>query len=328
MESTTVASAKQNKKPIRHFHQNAAKNPNTATETPKNATFPLQQSVDNSPIIQRFSTLQKSIDEAPSTYGTMTRGMAHEPESQTNLFSTLQLVRFPTQDNIGFKVISGVKVFDPSGEPDGPLAFVVLTSGGPIYTATGQQGRHPALYQTAKALSGYEETENKQSVYYAGMIYPIDGERFGWTNDSGHFIPTKGTASQAGLPMDRFVDVHTWLEEGFASIRQPMMDSSKERFIIPKDTITISLLDDIESDQETYHLSAGRKVAGGIATLFSLGLVWCFPKFRKYMKGVLVNADEDSPVRGLSTYAQQSEYNRVLPGFDDDLSDLLDDERV
>ncbi len=173
--------------------------------------------------------------------------------------SVLQMVRFPTHDRNGFVRISGVSIFDPESHPTGPLAFVVLKAGGPIYVATGAIGRHPALYETALTMDPeYVETEGKPSVYYAGAIVQTRSGRYAWTNDSGHFTPSDGEAAQAGLPMDRFIPYNEYYRNGTASL-DPVMADDKPKFTMgPSTSIAIG---DIGSDNYNEPLVGGKKAS-------------------------------------------------------------------
>jgi hypothetical protein len=248
---------------------------------------------------------------------------------------TIQLKRYPTQTMSGFQEISGVEKFDPNDEPKSQLAFVVLEEGGPIWTATGEKGRHPAIYETAKNMTGYEETMDRPSVYYAGAIHPIQYERYGWVNDSGHFIPEAEYAPQAGLPMKRFVDWETYFAEGFNSIKKGLIPKT-EALVIPRGTlITIPLIDNIESQssedeqEQIRHLSAGRILAGTLATIFTLGIVWCSPGFREYMRGTLENDESDElGLSELTTTSNYGDYRNLLGSdFDEEIGQISKDEK-
>jgi hypothetical protein len=186
---------------------------------------------------------------APPTYATNApvRSAKTALLGSTNLVA--QCVQFPTHDPNGFLAIEGVSIFDPNEElgVGKQLAFVVLQEGGPIYVATGQQGRHPALYETARIKEDLPK-EKTPSVYYAGSIIGLREGGYAWTNDSGHFTPRSENADQAGLPMDRFIPYEEYKNEGTSRFNPVMAASEKPKVDLSK-TMRIDIGNTAEDQQ-------------------------------------------------------------------------------
>jgi hypothetical protein len=185
--------------------------------------------LENEADVMGVRAMQASNQVSNASTTQMAQLFKQASSSVTNLVNeTAQLTRFLTHDMNGFMKISGVSIFDIKQEVSHSVAFVVLQSGGPIYIATGEKGRHPALYQTARTLSGYQESEVRPSVYYAGSILPLDDGDYAWTNDSGHFLPTSLEAAQAGLPMEKFIPYEEYQVNGTERLRFGHIKNNKK----------------------------------------------------------------------------------------------------